>query len=201
MSTQTILAFLKTLDFGPWAASGIILLFFFESAPMTGLFLPGIFLMVALGSVVHTGYFSFADAILYASIGAVLGDSLGYWLGRLGANTKIVTNSIHRNNQTHRKISHMIQQYGAFAVFIGRFAWLIHPLMPLAAGISRIRPIWFYLADIPAAVLWVLLYGAIGHFATGLARRRALEFFIGIGAIILIALAVLIVRHFRKKSS
>ncbi len=201
MSAQEILDYLKTLEFGPWAASGIVVLFFLESAPFTGLLLPGIFLMVALGSVVQTGYIDFTDAILYASLGGILGDSVGYWLGRLGADTGLVARSLRKNSSKHARINQLLERYGAIAVFLGRFAWLIHPLVPLAAGISRIKPFWFYLADTPAVIIWVLLYGAVGHFATGLARERTLAFFIGLGVVVFVALVVLIVRHFRSRSS
>ncbi|RTZ59305.1 MAG: hypothetical protein DSZ33_04635 [Gammaproteobacteria bacterium] len=201
MSAQELLHYLKTLEFGPWAASGIVVLFFLESAPFTGLFLPGIFLMVALGSIVQAGYVDFTDAILYASFGAILGDSVGYWLGRLGADSGIVARSLRKNSSKHARINQLLERYGTIAVFLGRFAWLVHPLVPLAAGVSRIKPVWFYLADTPAVIIWVLLYGAVGHFATGLARARTLEFFIGLGIVVVVALVVLLVRHFRHQQT
>ena len=199
-SLQQLITLLQSLEFGPWAATAVVSLFFLESAPVTGLLLPGIFLAVGLGSISNTNYISFTDALLYASLGALLGDSLGYWIGYLGNKKGIIARSIQTQRQKHLKIAQLIKHYGVFAVFVGRFIWFLHPLVPLAAGISRIKPALFYLADTPAVLLWILLYSAFGHFVTGLARSSIIEFSIATGIVSTLALIIVIYRHLNKKS-
>jgi len=68
-----------------WGYLGVVILMLLESAPLTGLLLPGIFITISLGGLTASGILRWEDAWLFASLGAVLGDSLGYWSGRLGS--------------------------------------------------------------------------------------------------------------------
>ena len=184
---------------GYWGALGIVLVMMLESMPIVGLFLPGVFIMVGLGSLSGTSYLSFADCVLYATIGALIGDSIGYWLGHLGVEHRFLHPGTRRTRSSRAMAEKLLKRYGRLAVFLGRFVWFFHPAVPLIAGITGIRPGWFYLADIPAVILWVLLYGGIGHWATGMARERTLEFMIGVGVLLVLAGVVVLVRYFRAR--
>ena len=37
--------------------------------------------------------------------------------------------------------------------------WVIHPMVPMAAGALGMRPVSFYLIDLSAALLWLLYLG------------------------------------------
>lgn len=103
-----------------------------------------------------------------------------------------------RSRSSRARATRLVQRYGRLAVFLGRFVWFFHPTVPFIAGASGIRPGWFYLADVPAVLLWVFLYAGIGHWATGMARERTLEFMVGVGLLFLLAGAILLVRRLRR---
>ena len=198
MDQQTLVQFLQQLQFGPRAASGVIVLFFLESAPITGPFLPGIFLTVALGSLSGTSYMSFTDCVIYASIGALLGDSAGYWVGYLERTASFAHKSTRSHQKRHQHILQLLRRYGSLAVFFGRFTWFAHPLVPVAAGISHVKPSSYYLADIPAVLIWVSIYAGLGHWAIGAARKSTVEFIVAVSILIFMGLVLWFYRHVKQ---
>ncbi|RMG54106.1 MAG: DedA family protein [Gammaproteobacteria bacterium] len=184
------------LQVGAWGAGGIVLLFALESAPMTGLFLPGILLMTGLGSLSATGQLSFGDALLYAALGCLMGDSLGYWIGRAGLHVMLGDSPRFRVHRARAR--RLVERHGAVAVFLGRFVWFFHPAVPPLAGAAGVRPWQFYLADVPAVLLWVTLYGALGHWATGVALERTIEFLSVVVTVLFLLLAWNLWRRWRR---
>lgn len=151
-----------------WGYLGIVILMLLESAPLVGLMLPGIFIAMSLGTLTASGILPFGETWLYASLGAMLGDSLGYWSGRLGS--KELYKHLHKTQflEKRSKASGYLNRYGAPGITIGRFVWFIHPVVPSLAGISDIPPGRFYLYDLPACLLWVGLYLGLGHGFSGI---------------------------------
>jgi len=64
-----------------WAGLGVLLLAFLESLAVIGLFVPGTAVMFAVGALVGTGALDLWSTLAWAVVGAITGDSLGYWLG------------------------------------------------------------------------------------------------------------------------
>lgn len=199
MTKELLDLFMQSLGASHWGSFLIIPLMLLESAPIIGLFIPGVFLMVGLGSLSGTQYLSFVDCVVYASIGALLGDSLGYWLGRLGHSEKLWSVNTSRTLAGRRRTKALFDRHGRWAVFLGRFVWFLHPTVPLIAGAVGIRPFWFYLADIPAVILWVLTYAAIGHWLSGAAQKWTLEFFTIAGILIALALLTYAWRYWKQR--
>ncbi len=172
-----------------WSSLTVVLLMILESAPITGLFLPGIFMVIGMGALTATGQLTFADTLLFGSLGAIIGDSLGFWLGRrVGAD--YARSLIHRRlHSRYHRAERYLQRFGAPGLFIGRFLWFVHPLVPPLAGAAGIRARWFYAIDIPACVLWMTLYLTLGHTVTGAWLDRSLMWLEGL-SVMLLALAL-----------
>jgi len=151
-----------------WGYLGIVILMLLESAPLIGLMLPGIFITISLGALTASGVLPLEKTWLFASLGAMLGDSLGYWAGRLGS--KELHYRLHKTRfmEKRSRASDYLQRYGAAGIAVGRFVWFVHPVVPPLAGISGISPQRFYLYDLPACLLWVALYLGLGHWFTGI---------------------------------
>ncbi len=201
MPARSLVDSLDAFAIGSFGAAGLVLLLMLESAPVIGLFIPGTFLMVGLGSLSGSGYFSFADCVIFSSIGALLGDSLGYWLGYLGGEHLLARFASRRSRESRQKAADFLDRHGRWAVFLGRFIWFFHPTVPLLAGVTGVRPLRFYLGDVPAVVLWVSIYAGIGHWAGGVARERTLEFFAALGVVAGIALLAWGLRYLRRRRS
>src|SRR3990170_9130884 len=66
-----------------WAVAIIFLIAFGEALLIIGLFVPSTAVLVGAGMLVGTGHLAFWPVFLATAIGAILGDQLSYWAGRL----------------------------------------------------------------------------------------------------------------------
>jgi membrane protein DedA with SNARE-associated domain len=63
---------------------GYLLVFFGVMAESMGVPLPGETILISAGIVAQRGHLDLGDAILFGILGAVVGDQIGYWIGREG---------------------------------------------------------------------------------------------------------------------
>src|ERR687886_2532149 len=63
---------------------GYLVVLFGVMLESTGVPLPGETILIAAGIMVQRGHLDLGDAIVFGILGAVLGDQLGYWVGREG---------------------------------------------------------------------------------------------------------------------
>jgi membrane protein DedA with SNARE-associated domain len=63
---------------------GYLVILFGVMLESTGVPLPGETILLASGVLVHRGHLNLGDVIAFGILGAVLGDQIGYWVGRGG---------------------------------------------------------------------------------------------------------------------
>jgi len=148
----------------PWPCPAIALLVCLESSPVIGLLIPGLILLPALGSLSGHGLVDFQDLFVCAMLGVVIADSIGYWLGRLGYTDWHRKLTWSHSHKVQRRIDALYKRFGPYTLFIGRIMWVIHPMVPMAAGALGMRPVSFYLIDLSATLLWLLLHLGGGHW-------------------------------------
>lgn len=171
------------------AVPALILLMAAESAPVVGFFLPGVLILPALGAMTASGVWPFWMVYASAFSGALLGDTLGYWLGRIGSTEGSGRFLANRRRKALQAARELVKEQGAMAIFFGRFAWLIHPAVPPAIGFLGVKLRTFLLIDSLAVSLWTLLYMGIGYLATGIWIKQTFEF---IGVISLLVILVMV---------
>src|SRR4029079_12451956 len=66
-----------------WAIAIVFLIAFGEALLIIGLFVPSTAVLVGAGMLVGTGHLAFWPVFAATAIGAILGDQLSYWAGRL----------------------------------------------------------------------------------------------------------------------
>src|SRR5882762_10108566 len=121
-------------------------------------------MLVAAGSFVELGEMKLWQVIVVASAGAVVGDQIGYALGRWGGHR--VVERIKRRRNGAVKIAQaeaFAKRWGAAGIFFSR--WLVTPLGPwlnLSSGMTRYAWPRFLVWDVLGEVLWVVLYVMIG---------------------------------------
>lgn len=164
--------------------------------------IPSSFVMLASGAFVASADLKLVNVVLAAWIGAVIGDQIGYFLGKLGGATLL--GRAERKASVHRVLDrarNLIAQKGAHAVFLSR--WLFSPLGPyvnLLAGAGEMRWRAFTVWAAAGEAVWVLIYVSLGFFFAGqitLIAQTASNF---LGLISAAALAIILGRAlFRKK--
>lgn len=156
-------AFIEWLVNSPWPCVTIALLVGLECSPVVGIVIPGIVLLPAIGSLSGQGIFSFWHVLICAAIGALCADSFGYWLGRVGHAEWHRKLGWHRSQRLARRTSLLFEKYGLLALFGGRLMWVVHTMVPMAAGAFGVRALPFFAIDFAAALLWLVLLLGGGH--------------------------------------
>ena len=146
----------------------VLLVSFAESLAFVGEFVPGATLVVLAGFLSAQGYLDLGDLIWFAAIGAILGDSLSYWLGGKGAR-------FFRNENRILKPSHLekgeqfFKKHGEKSILFGRFFGPMRPIVPFVAGLFQMRKRTFLLWNIVSGFLWATGYLLLGYFFGGAA--------------------------------
>lgn len=126
-----------------------------------GLPLPGTLLVIAAGALARQETIDGSTALLAGLIGAVIGDSASYAMGRLGIGR--VQRSL-KNSAPWRAAQAQFQQRGALAVYVTRclFTPLAIPTN-LIAGSSGYNFGRFLSYDVAGEFTWLVLFGGLGY--------------------------------------
>jgi membrane protein DedA with SNARE-associated domain len=138
-----------------------------------------------------THQLSIAGVLASAAAGAVLGDNLGYWIGReLGY--RVVLRYGRHIGLTEQRIKlsqYLFLRYGGKVVFFGRFVVVLRTIAAFFAGVNHMPWRRFLLFNAAGGIVWVTAYGlAAYYFGTTIDRVRGP---IGILALVLAAFAVI----------
>ncbi|WIY04672.1 DedA family protein [Amycolatopsis mongoliensis] len=142
-----------------------------ECALIIGLFLPGDSLLFGAG-VVLAQHGSDANAWLLsgaALIVAVLGNQIGYYIGR-GSGTKLIARRDGKvlNRHNLERAQRFLDRKGFFAIVAARWIPWIRTLAPLIAGAARMDPRRFMAATALGGLLWVPTLVLLGYYGAGL---------------------------------
>jgi membrane protein DedA with SNARE-associated domain len=155
---------------------------------------PGETALVLAAVLASQGKLNIELVILIAIASAIVGDNLGYFLGRhLGRDVLESKGPFHeRRAKVIEMGDRYFQKHGAKTVFIGRWIALIRFATAWLAGINGMRFITFFLWNAAGAITWATTYGLVGYFG-GNAVAHVLE---KVGIIAAIVLAVAVVAGF-----
>ena len=147
------------------ASYGIPLLALTTCLSCLALPVPSSLMMLASGAFAASGDLSLPSAALAALAGAIIGDQLGYLIGRSGSQhlDKAIENHPKRGAILARARA-LLQRRGGLGVFLSR--WLFSPLGPyvnFAAGAARLAWPRFALWAALGELAWVALYTGLGY--------------------------------------
>jgi membrane protein DedA with SNARE-associated domain len=176
-----------TLDFisahSGWAFPIMFITAFGESFAFISFFFPGTSILVVAGTLMSAGSLPFWPIMAGAITGAVLGDSVSFWLGsRFGGGIARIW-PFTRNPDFLPTGIRFFERHGGKSVFIGRFFGPVRAVIPLAAGIMRMPRGRFWFANVISALVWAPMLllagdavGSIGERLLGSANTVMLVF-------------------------
>lgn len=135
-----------------------------------GLPLPGEVFLFAAGLLASTGSFNLFAVIALGTAGAVVGDSLGYLLGRLGGDRlprlycRMTLGSAQCVRKTH---AYFTRRGGGLTVAFARFVVGIRAFAAPMAGSSKMSYPRFLVYDALGALLWACLAATAGYLFGG----------------------------------
>jgi membrane protein DedA with SNARE-associated domain len=132
------------------ALAGLIL---GESA---GLPLPGETALITAGGLVAAGHLTLPLVIAVAATAAIVGDTMGYWLGRRGGRALLMRDGFGAAHRRHavKRADRFFARYGAATVFFGRWVPGVRIVAAVTAGAARMPWPRFAAANAAGAVCW-----------------------------------------------
>ena len=168
---------------------GAVLLF--VAIESTGIPFPGeTMLLVASIYAGTTHPLSIALVIVAAASGAILGDNLGFWVGREGGYRLLRRYGRYiRLEERRLKLGqYLFMKHGGKVVFFGRFVAVLRAWAAFLAGTNRMRWPRFLLFNALGGIVWATLYG-LGGYVLGDNVHRL----VGPVGIVTVVLAVLLI--------
>lgn len=131
-----------------------------------GLPLPSSLLLLVAGSFVAQGDMSLWPVLALAAAGAILGDNVGYALGRWGGpRVRGRLSRLAGGKERLKTAEKWLKKREGASVFLSR--WLLTPLGPIiniTSGLIGYSWPRFLILDVLGEVLWVTLYVLLGKF-------------------------------------
>ena len=181
---------------------GLLALFLLVMLESSGIPLPGETALVTAGIFASRGDLVIEEVILVAAAGAIVGDNIGYWLGREGGNRLLDgVGPLRRWSAPGREwAERYFEKHGPKTIFIARFVAVLRVTAAWLAGISRMHWWTFFVWNAAGGICWALLVGLIayffGHAAADAIGRYGLFGGLVIGALGVVALLGV---HFWRK--
>jgi len=136
-----------------------------ETSVLLGLIVPGD-TIVLVSSTGVTTVLQFIFMVISIVIGALLGESFGFWLGRFfGPKLRASWLGRRVGEERWKKADKFVKRRGGIAVFISRFLPVFHSVVPLTAGMSPMPYRTFMAWTLPACIIWSFMYVSIGSGA------------------------------------
>ena len=174
----------------------LFLVIFLESA---GVWVPGETALVAAGVLASRGHFSIATVVGLAALGAILGDNVGYWIGRIYGRKLFVR--FRRLEAVLPRAERFFRRHGGKAVFFARFVAGLRVTGAWMAGISHMHW-WRFLAwNAAGGIVWATGVSLIAYFLGDAAVHAFSKYglFAAGGVVVITALGFFVVRRIEKR--
>ena len=177
---------------------GLIALFLIVMLESGGVPLPGETALVAAGVFASSGRLDIVAVIVVAAAAAIIGDNVGYWIGRTGGRSVLTRWTV--TSGTLPWAESFFERHGPKTIFIGRFFSILRVTAAWMAGVSRMRWWTFFFWNAAGGICWAVLVGLVAYFA-GHAAADAISHYGLIGGVVIavVAVAALVVFHFWRK--
>jgi membrane protein DedA with SNARE-associated domain len=190
------------------AQYGVAALFVTITLETLGAPLPGESALIIAAGAATSGELDIRAVAIAAFLAAVLGDNIGYLIGRhLGRDAVMrIGSHVGITENAMRKAEDVTARYGAFMVIFARFVVILRQLNGIVAGTTRMPWPHFFAANLVGAALWVGIWTILPyHFGHKIDIVPLIWHHLALVAAILVPLLVLgfvlvHLRHRRRRS-
>jgi membrane protein DedA with SNARE-associated domain len=157
LSTHTLQ---NILDMWGYLAVGV-----FVAIESSGIPFPGETMLVLAAVYAGAGHLSIQYVIAAAAAGAIIGDNLGYLLGRTGGKALVMRYGkyIRLDQQKLDVAQRFFQRHGDKTVFFGRFVAVLRAWAAFLAGVNDMPWPKFVFFNAAGGILWATLYGVLAY--------------------------------------
>jgi membrane protein DedA with SNARE-associated domain len=159
-----------------------------------GIPLPGEVILVSAALMSSQGHVSALTVGVCAALGAIVGDSIGYAIGRKGG--RPLLDRLGRSFPKHFSPGHVataersFERWGMWAVFFGRFVALLRIFAGPLAGVLQMAYWKFLTANVLGGLVWAGGTTAVVYYVGIVAEAWLKRFsYLGLSVAVLVALA------------
>jgi membrane-associated protein len=177
-----------------------------EASTMLGVVFPGEIAILVAGAAAQVGTLSLWAVIPTSVAGAVIGDAVGFGVGRrYGERLLRCLPDRLVKPEAVRAINELLRRRGPIIVLIGRMTALLRALVPGLAGMSGLTWWRFLPYNLLGGVIWataVTLLGYLAGASLALAQEQlGMVSNIVLGVLVAAALAMWVRSHVRRRQS
>jgi len=174
-----------------------------ETSVLIGLVVPGDTIVIVASTAVE-GTVEYIALVLAVILGALAGESIGFYLGRrFGPWIRRSWLGRRIGEKNWAAAERYLARRGGIAVFLSRFLPVLHSVIPLTVGMSTMRYRTFLTWTVPACVLWTLAYVSVGAAAAegyrSVSEQLHFAGYLFVGAIAAFGVVVVVVKRWLKR--
>jgi membrane-associated protein len=129
---------------------------FIETGFFMGFFLPGDSLLVTAGIFSAAGVIPLKWLLLPVMFCAIVGDQIGYWIGRSAGAALYRREDSFFFRRSHLQRAHdFYEKYGGRAVILARFVPIVRTFCPPVAGAANMPYLRYVAFDVCGGIFWV----------------------------------------------
>lgn len=134
----------------------VCLIVFVETGFFVGFFLPGDSLLVTAGVFSAAGVIPLKWLLLPVMLCAIIGDQIGYWIGRAAGSALYNREDSFFFRKRHLQRAHdFYETYGGKTVILARFVPIIRTFCPPVAGAAQMPYTRYLIYDTFGGIFWV----------------------------------------------
>ncbi len=152
-------------EYGIWTYVILFAIIFLETGLVITPFLPGDSLLFVGGAAAASGILDLHMLIIAIIAGAILGDTLNYWIGnRIGLHLFLERFPNMVKKEYIDRTYGFYEKYGGATIFVARFVPMVRTFAPFLAGIGSMQYRRFLLYHVLGAVSWALVLVIGGYY-------------------------------------
>ena len=202
---MTLAAFVSAHTIEGWLASyGYIVIFLLVMGESLGLPVPGETALIAAALYAgSTGKLEIENVIIVAAAAAIIGDNIGFAVGRYGG-AKVLLKYGHkvRLHEGRLRIGiWLFRHHGGKVVFWGRFVSILRTYAAFLAGANRMSWPRFLFFNATGGILWAVVFG-LGYYLFGdVLERLSTTIDVGLGALGILAVVAFVLWMRKREAS
>lgn len=160
--TDTFIAFIERNQ--DWLPLIMLVFAAAETTAFLSILIPSTAVLVAVGALAATGAVAFWPLWAGATLGALIGSSFSYWLGRRYGTTILRMRPLRDHPEMVEKTQGAFTRYGPATILVGHFATVFRPVVFLLSGMSGMTLPRFLFWNLLGCVAWAFLIPKLGQF-------------------------------------
>jgi len=144
---------------------GLCVIILCETGLLFGFFLPGDSLLFTAGLLASQGVFSIRLLLPALMAAAIVGDSIGYYIGaRLGPALYTKQDSFFFRKRHLEETEAFYAKHGPYTIVLARFVPIVRTFAPVLAGVGRMHYPLFVRYNVLGGLLWTTSLTLAGYF-------------------------------------